>query len=178
MAWGRFDDRFVASLAQRLQGLRTLEVFGGNGLLAARLSALGARILCTSLFSGHDGHERGLHWPVQELSAVEAVLSHGAGTDALLMSWPVADEAAADAAVLWGTERPIFFIGEVTDPAKGVAGLGGCASDRFFAITEVVCTLADYSPRSPLEKALELRVSAEKASVVRRGFAFDLPSSR
>ncbi len=137
-AYGNFSPGFVRSLAGRLRGQRVLEVFAGNGLLAARLAAHGVDIRATSLFAGHDGHERGMHHPVEQLDAVAAVGRYGDVSDILLMSWPTVTEAAARAVLEWGSERAVVFVGEIPRPEWGMAGLSGCATDLFHEITDVV----------------------------------------
>lgn len=125
---------FVADLARFLGTRPVLEVFAGNGYLAALLAARGVRITATSLFAGHDSHERGLYYDVMELAAVEAVRREGARHEVLLMSWPTVTPAALAAVETWGPGRDVVFIGEVTDYAKG--HLGGCATDEFFERVE------------------------------------------
>lgn len=150
-SWGTFDDTFLDELAAELRGRSVLEVFAGNGLLARRLSERGVDILATSLFRGHDGSAERMYHPVLEMGAKDAVRKHR-DRDVLLMCWPTADEAAAQAALLWGEERPIVFIGEVTDLERNQ--LGGCASDLFFELSDVRRSFSSYvSARSGLDRA-------------------------
>ena len=150
-SWGTFDHAFVDELAAALAGMRVLEVFAGNGMLSAKLAERGVDVLATSLFSSHDGSINGMHHPVLEMRAAEAARTHG-DRDVLLMCWPPSDEAAAQAALLWGEERPLVFIGEVTDFESG--SLGGCASDLFFELSDVRREFAAYrSDRSGLDRA-------------------------
>lgn len=121
---------FVDELAGFLQGRRVLEIFAGNGYLAGHLHARGIDITATTRFAGHDGHERGLYHPVVEMEACEAVATLGGDHDVLLMCWPTPTPAAVVAAALWGSEKDIVYIGEVTDYSKHQ--LGGCATDEFF----------------------------------------------
>jgi len=121
---------FVNELADFLKDKRVLEVFAGNGYLAGHLHARGIDITATTRFAGHDGHERGLYYPVVEMEACEAVFKHGDAHDVLLMCWPTTTPAAVMAAALWGSEKDIVYIGEVTDYSKNQ--LGGCATDEFF----------------------------------------------
>jgi hypothetical protein len=157
VAWGNFTLGFLYDLAAALRGQRVLEVFAGNGLMAASLASRGVQITATSLFSGHDGHERGLHHPVLEVDAVTAVTTYGADCDVLLMSWPTATRAAAACVAAWGTQRDIVFIGEVTDHACG--HLGGCASDDFFELTDIQSRFLSYHPGNMLDHALVLRAT-------------------
>ncbi len=154
--WGSFTDGFADALAGRLSGLRVLETFAGNGRLAAMLASRGVAVTATSLRSGHDGHARGFHHPVLEMDAYEAVARLGAGHDVLLMSWPTVTEAATAAALEWGDGRPLLFLGEVTDYARGF--LGGCATDLFFEVVAPVGPLAGYEGRSVHDRALEFAV--------------------
>lgn len=128
--WWSPNPAFVEELAGFLKGKRVLELFAGNGYLAGHLHAQGIDITATTRFAGHDGHERGIYHPVIEMEACEAVITHGSAHDVLLMCWPTTTQAAVLAAALWGSERDIVFIGEVTDYSKHQ--MGGCATDEFF----------------------------------------------
>lgn len=121
---------FVDELVQFLGDRLVLEVFAGNGYLAALLANRGVRITATSLFTGHDAHERGVYYDVKELAAVDAVRQEGARHEVLLLSWPTVTPAALAAVEAWGPGRDVVFVGEITDYAKG--HLGGCATDEFF----------------------------------------------
>lgn len=172
-SWGQFSPDFVRDLADRLDGHRVLEVFAGNGLLSALLKEQGINVRATSILSGQDGHEHGLLHEVEEISATAAVERYGADSDILLMSWPPATEAAAEAVIAWSTDRPIIFIGEITRPELGFSGLGGCASDRLFAITEVMSEFGSYRGRGSLDRAVELRLDPHLLSQFgARGFSY------
>lgn len=161
VSYGNFTPDFLDELAVVLRGKRVLEVFAGNGLLASLLATRGIEITSTSRLSGHDGHESGFHHPVIEMEADQAVTSLGAERDVLLMSWPTADEGATRAALAWGEDRPIIFIGEITRFGEGMMGLGGCASDLFFAITEIEHDITSYEPRNRLERAVVMRLNRD-----------------
>lgn len=165
--WGTFTEGFADALAARLDGLRVLEVFAGNGRLAGMLSARGVAVTATSLRSGHDGHARGFHHPVLEMDAREAAARLGPDHDVLLMSWPTVTEAATVCALEWGDGRPLLFLGEVTDYAIGF--LGGCATDLFFEVVEPVAPLPGYEPDSPRDRALEFAVRGDCARRWREG---------
>jgi hypothetical protein len=167
VSYGNFTDPFLDELTEILQDKKVLEVFAGNGLLASRLAARGVDIMATSQFSGHDGHEIGMFHDVIEMDATEAVLTLGANADILLMSWPTADEGATRAALAWGSDRPIVFIGEITQFDKGTLGLGGCASDLFFQITAIDRDIPSYEPRNFLERAVIMHLSRD---AVRKAF--------
>jgi hypothetical protein len=159
--WGNFDvggfiDEFVEWIGDR----RVLETFGGNGLFASLLAARRVNIRSTSLFAGHDGHADGMHFDVIEMDATRAVNMFGDESDVLLMCWPTSTEAAFKTAVLWGPEKPIVFIGEVTDLENNV--LGGCASDNFFAVTDEVSVFSTYTPGSYIERAAVRQLNPAK----------------
>ena len=135
VAYGNFTGAFVDELAGWLGGRRVLEIMSGNGLLASMLGRRGVDVRATSLFAGHDGHGRGLLWPVEEMEAAAAVAAHGAWADVLLVSWPTTTEAMARAALEWGDEKPLVFVGEMPDPDVPFGQWPGCASDLFFEIT-------------------------------------------
>ena len=174
IAYGNFDADFVDELAVYCAGQRVLEVFAGNGLLASRLAAKGVSIRATSLFAGHDGHTSGFYHPVEELSADKAVSTYRDQSDILLMSWPTATEGATTAALAWGADKPIIFIGEVTDLTQGTRALGGCASDLFFALTEEGRQFGSYRSNSMLDRATLRRLDLAKVGLWRRG-ELDLP---
>jgi hypothetical protein len=146
-SWGNFTEEFVDELADWIGGRSVLEVFAGNGLLASKLERRGVDIIATTLFRGH---EFGLHFPVMEMRATQAAREFN-DRDILLMSWPTADEGALHAALDWGEERPIAFIGEVTVLEANL--LGGCASDMFFELTEEMATFQSYRSTNMLERA-------------------------
>lgn len=150
IAWGQFGDAFVDELVAWIAGRTVLEVFAGNGLLASKLASKGVDIVATSLFRGHDGHSEGMYFDVVEMPAHEAARRHR-DRDVMLMSWPTADEGALHASLVWGEERPLVFIGEVTDLESG--HLGGCASDMFFELSRQSHEFASYRPRNGLERA-------------------------
>lgn len=128
--FARHTRESLDALAERLRPFRVLEIFAGNGFLAAQLHARGVDILATTRFSSHDAHSMGLYFPVEPLEARSAIAAHGPDRDLLLLCWPTADEGALRACELWGPARPIAYIGETTDYARH--WLGGCASDAFF----------------------------------------------
>lgn len=153
VSYGSFTDGFVDDLASRMRGLRVLEVFAGNGLLASKLAARGVDVVATTVFSSHDGHHLGLLHPVFPMDARLAVEAYGPGADVLLMSWPTTDQAAWGAAMRWGPERPMVYIGEAPLPDLPFGGYPGCASDLFFEATEVVEPVASYVSRNIMDTA-------------------------
>lgn len=157
---------FVDTLAAQLSGRRVLEVFSGNGFLAAHLSQRGIQITATSLRSGHDAHADGFFHEVEESDAREAVLRHGEQHDVLLMAWPTVTEAAIEAVRLWaelaharGCPGDLVFVGEVTDYQKN--HLGGCATDAFFEEVEMIEEIPGYAGNA-LEKAFWGRHAGRK----------------
>jgi hypothetical protein len=166
-SWGNFEDKFVDEMADWIGNRRVLEVFAGNGLLAKKLRDRGIDITPTTLFQSHDQHEKGMHCEVEELSAIQAVHKYAADMDILLMAWPVPTEAASAASVEWGEDKPIFFIGEVTD--LSINQLGGCASDSFFEMTKVTQTFSSYRQgRSGIEHACIRQVLPEAREILSR----------
>jgi hypothetical protein len=161
-AWWKPNSAFIEELAAALQGQRVLEIFAGNGYLAAQLQARGVAVTATTVFAGHDGHERGVYHPVLELDACQAVRQHGAEHDVLLLCWPTTTLAAVRAAALWGGDRIIAYIGEVTDYSRGE--LGGCATDEFFERVTFHRKFDSYRG-SAMEGAYVGRYSAPAAGV-------------
>jgi hypothetical protein len=156
-SWGTFDDAFIDELAAYLRGNGVLEVFAGNGLLTSILRLRGVDSHSTTLFRTHDGHEDGIFGGPEVMDARDAATKYRNSHDVLLMSWPPPDEAAMQASILWGEQRPIVFVGEVTDLAAG--RLGGCASDLFFELSEETSVFESYrSARSGLDRAAVRRL--------------------
>lgn len=139
---------FIHELAEYLHGKRVLEVFAGNGLLAGLLAQKGVQVTATTRFSGMDGHDYGLYYPVESMDAPEAVRLYGTDHDVLLMSWPTVTNDAYTAACLM--KKPIVIIGDVTD--YGQNHLGGCATDDFWAQAKTIKVFESY-PGRWIEKA-------------------------
>ena len=151
-SWGTFEPAFLDELAISLHGMRVLEICAGNGLLASLLRERGVDIHPTTLFRTMDGHRLGLFCEVEELDARVAADRYRDTHDILLMCWPDPDEVAMQACLLWGEDRPVVFIGEVTDLEHG--HLGGCASDLFFELSQETRQFDTYvSGRSGLDRA-------------------------
>ena len=146
------DERFIGELAAYIGNRKVLEVFAGNGLLAAYLSKKGVNITSTSLFRSHDSHEYGMYFPVIEMQASAAVDELGANCDVLLMSWPVVTQDALLAALKWGRGRPIIFVGETTD--YQLNQLGGCATDEFFEAVRIEHEFEHYPKLRWFERAV------------------------
>jgi hypothetical protein len=166
-SWGNFEDKFLDELVQWIDGRRVLEVFAGNGLLAKKLRERGVEIIPTTTYQGHDYHEFGMHCEVEEIAAHQAVKKYGDACDILLMSWPVPTEDASVASILWGEEKPLVYIGEVTD--LKIHQLGGCASDSFFEMTKVSHNFQSYrQARSGIEHAVVRQVLPEAREILKR----------
>lgn len=133
---------FVHELSEYLAGREVLEIFAGNGYLARALHSKGIQITATSILSGHDNHEAGFYFPVMEVDAVTAVSQLSGGKDVLLVSWPTVTDQMLKAAIAWGSDRDIIFIGETTDYSKNQ--LGGCATDEFFEVVREVHRFETY----------------------------------
>ena len=157
---------FVSELAGYLQGRKVLEIFAGNGYLAGLLSARGVDITSTTVFSGHDAHERGLYFPVHERSATDAVLEFGDSHDVLLVCWPTVTKSVLLAALLWGVDKPIVFIGEITDYTQNV--LGGCATDEFFEHFAITKRFSTYGTRKSFEHAVVGQIASTKITSIGR----------
>lgn len=145
---------FIDELADYLRGKQVLEIFAGNGLMAQLLSSSGVSITATSLLSGHDGHQQGMNFSVEEMEARIAVQTYGDNSDVLLVSWPVADQSILPAVDLWGSKKPIVYIGEAPNPTlPGLSGLPGCACDEFFERITWEREFESYPATNMLEKA-------------------------
>lgn len=138
----RPNARFIVEIALWLEQRPVLEIFAGNGYLAALLAGHGVSVRATSIFAEWDYHASGLYHQVEPLSAQEAVVRYGSEAEVLLICWPTVTKAVLEAVELWGCDRDILYIGEVTDYAKG--NLGGCATDEFFDRTYVAYEFALY----------------------------------
>jgi hypothetical protein len=178
--WGNFDKEFVDELASWVGERKVLEVFAGNGVLANELAKRGVDIVATSKHShSFDGDRKDFAFDVKECEARDAVIQYGDDRDILLMSWPTTiDEGASGAALLWGQDRLIVFIGEVTDLPKGF--YGGCATDLFFDMTEETASFTNYKTdgvdkaivRRTVSHARDLWLKAHEQFQAQRAFGF------
>jgi len=123
--WAIIDSIWTRDLADWMGERTCLEVMAGAGWLAKSLSAHGVDLVATDLdVKAKWGKCPTVH-PVKALDALTAIVQHPEA-EVLLVSWPpYADPIIEQVAEVWGTERPIIYIGE----AKG-----GCTA------TEVFCT--------------------------------------
>lgn len=122
-------EKLPCILADMVGQKKVLEIFAGNGSLAAKMAELGTNITPTSIFSGYEGND--INSNVVECDAVSAVAQYGEEHDILLIVWPIVTKDVFLAAQLWGTSKEVIFIGEVTSYKEPVF-LGGCATDEFF----------------------------------------------
>lgn len=127
------DAVWTKALADWLDGRTVLEVMAGAGWLAKALSQHGIDVLATDDDSWHQPEKKDGQllidlspvYPVERLDARAAVRRYGASRDVLLVSWPPMEDVIVEVCDLWGTDRPIVYIGEDE---------GGCtACDAFFA---------------------------------------------
>lgn len=154
IAYFNGSEDFFSELSDYLKGKEVLEIFAGNGLLARKLADRGVKIKATSLFSGHDGHDLGMHFSVDQMDARKAIQVYGDQSDVLLVSWPVADNSILRALEFWKSEKPIVYIGEAPNPdLPGMAFLPGCACDEFFERITWLKEFETYQPKNLIEKA-------------------------
>ena len=127
MMWTIVDLAWTQQLARTFGGLRVLEVMSGVGWLAKALRTHGVDVTATDRMDWRKDWAPNFGetvTEVEELSAPDAVAKYGATSDVLILAWPSSSDDA-NAAELWGSEKPIYYIGERP---------GGCTgSDRFFA---------------------------------------------
>ena len=148
---------FIDELGTFLQGKKVLEIFAGNGYLAGILNARAINIKATSLRAGHDAHQQGFYYFVEELEATAAVELYGETNDIFLVSWPTVTTAVLQAVMAWGSQKDIVYIGEITDYSKG--HLGGCATDAFFEHILCCHTFLSYKGNQ-IESAKVIRLRA------------------
>lgn len=153
ISYFRPSEAFIEELSTYLKGKKVLEVFAGNGYLAKLLADKGVDIRSTTLFSGHDGHQVKMYFPVDEIPGIQAVKIYKEESDVLLMSWPLTDQSAYHVLREWGPDKPVVYIGETPhNRLTGLSGLSGCASDEFFDSIIWEREFASYSGNM-LEKA-------------------------
>lgn len=146
---------FIEQLADFLQGKKVLEIFAGNGYLAGHLAQRGIDVIATTVYAGHDAHDLGFYHPVHDMEASDAVEAYGGARDVLLVCWPTVTNAVLRAALQWGTDRDVVYIGEMTDYEKN--HLAGCATDVFFEAIRVTHRFDAYRGNS-MEHAVVCRV--------------------
>lgn len=151
--YGNFTKKFLNELSLELSNKKVLEIYSGNGYLASELQKRGVNILPTTIFSGHDGHQEKIYTEVTELDAVSAVERYKDDYDVLLVSWPTVSEEMWKAAMTWGDDKDIIFIGEMPNLKYSWGMYPGCASDLFFESVDIIKDFNYYEPKNILDKA-------------------------
>lgn len=125
MALGHYvllTPRLIKGLSRFLQGKRCLEIMSGTGMLAHHLNKNGIDVIPTDDKSWQLDTKCPHHFPVHELSAIDAIKKFRHHTDVLLLCWPYMDNNAYQAIKEWGTKKPILVCLE----------MGGCCADKDF----------------------------------------------
>ena len=141
--WAIVDLKWTKLLADWASTGRVLEIMAGAGWIAKALTLHGVDIIATDDYSwdAHDSYSRmkKIH-KIEKLTALDAVAQYGDNSEILLVSWVPYDETdICEACDLWGTDKPIIFIGE---------GGGGCnATDEFFENFQEI-----NGPKIPLQQ--------------------------
>jgi hypothetical protein len=119
------DQIWTRELAEWIGKRVVLEIMGGRGFLGKALSQFGVGIFVTDDHSWKLPNVASCVHPVIRVDAINAVKIYGNHSDILLVCWPpYGEETIVEAIQLWGSEKPIVYIGE---------GSGGCtAPEEFF----------------------------------------------
>lgn len=121
--WMVIAQDWTKNLAQWIGSRKVIEVMAGGGWLAKALAEQGIDIVATDDYTWDDRHKQMKRlYPVRKMTATRAAHLPG---DILLVSWPpYGDKAICRACKVWGSNRPILYLGE---------DKGGCnAPDLFF----------------------------------------------
>lgn len=119
-------------LAEWIGKRSVLEVMAGAGWLAKALEYHGCSIRAVDNWSWETTRKSKKVFPVSTMTGLSAVRRIPA--DILLMCWPYMDNNAHKISTLWGTSKPIVYIGEED---------GGCTGDReFHSRLRVIKTMA------------------------------------
>jgi hypothetical protein len=121
--WAIVSQEWTTQLAEWIGERKVLEIMAGAGWLAKALSDCGVNIVATDSGDWDERHDKMMRlYPIKKHDAANAVRLFDA--DILICSWPpYGSDAICDAATVWGTERPIIYIGE---------GDGGCNAPEEF----------------------------------------------
>jgi hypothetical protein len=123
--WALVYHEWVKELAKWIGNRQCLEVMAGIGWLAKCLKQYDVNIIATDDFSWKKQQHAKVEpvFPISNYEASEAIMNINA--DILIVSWPpYCCNAIVKACEVWGTEKPIIYIGE---------NQGGCnATDDFF----------------------------------------------
>jgi hypothetical protein len=111
--WGLVSADMAASLAKHIGTCHVLEIMAGKGWLALALFEQGVRITATDDESWEDQHHQARPvYPVIPKDCVDAVKQYPEA-EVLLVSWPpYGDTRVLEALRLWGSARPVIYIGE------------------------------------------------------------------
>jgi len=123
--WAMVTTPFARALAEWLHGTQVLEIMAGRGWLAKALSQERIRVIATDNNSWDKRHSKSEPvFDVLPYEASDAIREFGNVCNVLLVSWPPYDALdIVEAIKLWGTGRPIVYIGE---------GEGGCNAPTKF----------------------------------------------
>jgi hypothetical protein len=123
--WAIVYHEWVKELAKWIGNKQCLEIMAGAGWLAKGLKQCGVNIVATDNFSWNKTQHAKVKpvFPIGNYEASEAIMNINA--EILIVSWPpYGCHAIVKACEIWGTEKPIIYIGE---------NQGGCnATDAFF----------------------------------------------
>lgn len=124
--WAIVDLDWTKRLANWIGERSVLEIMCGAGFLAKALRAHGVRVCASDNRKLKNLSAFNKMEDVTPIVYLEAsrVVRESPNCDILLVSWPPYEDSALNQACdLWGTDRPIIYIGE---------GSGGCTADDEF----------------------------------------------
>lgn len=112
--WALVDRVWTRQLAEWIGDRWCLEVMAGKGWLAKALHEFGVDVLATDDGNWARHSEAPAVFDIVIMEAQEAVREYGQGRDLLIVSWPpYDDDAVCRVCELWGSDRPVVYIGEV-----------------------------------------------------------------
>jgi hypothetical protein len=139
--WAIVFHEWVKELAKWIDHRQCLEIMAGAGWLAKALKQCDISITATDDFSWNTEQHAKIApvFPISNYEASKAIININA--DILIVSWPPYDcNAIVKACEVWGTEKPIIYIGE---------DQGGCnATDAFFERFKLIKNHPDISMKS------------------------------
>jgi hypothetical protein len=112
--WAVIDMTWTRDLAVWIRNRRVLEIMAGRGWLAKALALHGIQIVATDNGAWSSSYaNRSPVFEVNRFEALAAIETFDHGADILLVSWPpYGDTTIGRAAEIWGSDRPIIYIGE------------------------------------------------------------------
>jgi hypothetical protein len=124
--WAIVDQVWTKQLADWIGNRRCLEVMAGAGWLTKALNNYGINIIATDFIC----HQYKMVFDIKQMCASTAVKKY-ADRDILIMSWPpYSSNIDIITAKLWGSNKPIVYIGE---------GQNGCTgTEKFWQHFEVI----------------------------------------